>query len=130
MPAGCPALDMVAHMPSGAAVAGPVALAATESVSAVAAAAAAVELHMKYYAPGRHAGLEWDYPAEVEGIRRVAFGTRYNRAGRIYFDSTHIPAVGRLAGRSRVVAVPVHATRSVGWWIAAVRRLDVVARSL
>ena len=98
MPSGCPVLDMVARMPSGAGVAGPVALAATEPVpdvgTAVGTAAAAVELHMRNYVPG-YAGLEWGRPAEAAGTRRRAVGTGYSRAGRICFGSTHTPAVGR-----------------------------------
>lgn len=116
IPSGCPAPDMVARMLSEAAVVGPVALAATESVSeaaaAVAVAVAAVELHMRYYVQGRHAGLHGGY--EVAGTRRRVLGMGYSRAGRICFGSTHMSAMGRLVDRSQLVAVPVHAIRSVG----------------
>jgi hypothetical protein len=54
---GCPVLDMVARTPSGAAVAAPVALAATEFVPAeveaeVGPAPVAVQQHMMNYVPG------------------------------------------------------------------------------
>lgn len=114
IPSGCPAPDMVARMLSEAAVVGLVALAATESVSeaAAAAAVAAVELHMRYYVQGRHAGLHGGY--EAAGTRRRVLGMGYSRAGRICFGSTHMSAMGRLVDRSQLVAVPVHAIRSVG----------------
>jgi hypothetical protein len=92
---------MAARMPSGAAVVGPVALAATESVPAevaaeVAAAPVVVQQHRRNYVPGRRADLEWGHPAEAAGTqRRQALGMRYSRAGRISLGSIHILAVGR-----------------------------------